>query len=143
MTPSRNSLRVLVVEDMADARECLEVLLRGEGWEVVCAASGVDALVAAANASFDVVLLDHCMPGMDGAAFLKALRELPGWASIPVILATGIAPDHADRIVAGCSAPITVLRKPYDPALLLEHLKGIAADRDEGPPGYPPGMVGI
>jgi len=90
----RNSLsgsRALVVDDNAINREILQEYLRGWGIEVTAAVDGKAALdlmraAQSANRHFDVVILDHKMPRMDGLTCLKHLRAIPALQSTRVIL---------------------------------------------------------
>lgn len=66
--------RVLVVDDEPDVLEITSHFLRGKGFAVTRAASGLEALRQAAEAAFEVVLLDISMPGMDGIATLKEFK---------------------------------------------------------------------
>jgi len=67
--------RVLVVDDETVQRELLQGFLEKEGYDVSSAASGEDALSLAAGQGFEIALIDLKMPGMDGVATLKGLRE--------------------------------------------------------------------
>ena len=67
---------VLVVEDQDSARESLAELLRGEGYEVHEAADGTSAIALVDQHDFDVVLTDLMMPGSDGIAVLRHIRDV-------------------------------------------------------------------
>ena len=79
--------RVLVVEDNVDAREAMTAFLEGEGYDVVGAANGQEALGHLRTLPiFCVILLDLGTPGMDGWEFwAKQVRE-PAMASVPVVI---------------------------------------------------------
>ncbi len=79
---------VLVVDDDPDTRQRMCVMLRKGGWTVVEAGNGQEALERIAHATPRLILLDLTMPVMDGFAFLRALRERPGCADIPVVVLT-------------------------------------------------------
>jgi len=85
--------KILVVDDMAICREPIAEALRGRGYDVVCAASGEEALCKLRDQQPDIVLLDMAMPGLDGLAVLRTIRRNPEWRSLPVIMLT----DKADR----------------------------------------------
>lgn len=104
--------RVLVVEDDDDLRETLNVILSDEGFDVLEAAHGGEALDAlASDGRTDVILLDLLMPVLDGWATLEALRANPSLAHLPVIVCTS-APERAP-------AGVPVLSKPLDLDALL------------------------
>ena len=88
---------ILVVDDDPDARSRLRTLLMREGWTVVEAANGQEALTAVAHRAPQLILLDLTMPVMDGFAFLHELRERPGCADIPVVVLTARDLDADER----------------------------------------------
>jgi signal transduction histidine kinase len=112
-------LRVLVVDDDADARELLQRLLAEQGCAVVCAASADDALREIARERPDVLLTDIGMPGADGYELLRRVRE--GHPRMPVLAITAFARlDDRDRaIAAGFDGH---LPKPIEPAQLIRML---------------------
>lgn len=116
--------RALVVDDAPDVVEMLAMLLRRSGYEVVAASSAPDALNAAQDGLFDVVVSDIGMPGMDGYELALALRALPDYASVPMIALTGFA-MYADRdraLAAGFNAFLT---KPINPMVLVELIESL------------------
>ena len=88
---------VLVVDDDADMRGHTRSVLERDGWTVVEAANGRDALDRVAEALPRVVLLDLEMPVMDGFAFLQSFRTLPGCAVVPVVVLTSKDLTRDDR----------------------------------------------
>ncbi|HEX7657774.1 MAG TPA: response regulator [Sphingomonas sp.] len=82
-----SSPRVLYIDDDAGLRRLAERSLGRRGYDVTLAESGVEGVALAANDSFDLVAVDHYMPGMDGLETLKKLRALP--APPPVVYVTG------------------------------------------------------
>ena len=81
---------ILVVDDVADARDVLAKLLRLGGYKSVTAEDGQTALAAVETDAPDLVLLDLTMPGMDGVEVLRRLREDPRFKDLPVILFTAV-----------------------------------------------------
>ena len=100
---------VLVVDDDADARARLRTVLERNGWRVLEASNGEEALSSVEQAAPLVILLDLTMPVMDGFSFLEALRERPGGSDIPVIVlsARDLSPTDRERL----SSAARVLRK--------------------------------
>jgi light-regulated signal transduction histidine kinase (bacteriophytochrome)/ActR/RegA family two-component response regulator len=88
-TPTAGGLRILVVDDNRDAIDSLELLLGGEGHEVLVAYDGESALRLAMTMQPDVVLLDIGLPGMDGYAIASALRQRFGHDALRIIAITG------------------------------------------------------
>src|SRR5215207_7574969 len=75
--------RVLIVEDERSMRRSLRAILTGYGYDVVAVDTGEDALAEAARRLPDVVLLDLMLPGIDGLAVCRTLREQSG---VPIIV---------------------------------------------------------
>jgi len=82
---------ILVVDDTAICREPIVEILRGEGYSVLSAANGNDALALLQKHAVDLLLLDVRMPVMDGLAMLRALRCDHGRRELPVIMLTDAA----------------------------------------------------
>ena len=83
--------KILVVEDNLDEAKLLKMDLEGEGYEVVCAFNGKEALERLEAEKPDLIVLDVMMPEMDGFTFCSRLRASPGNKDIPVVLLTGVA----------------------------------------------------
>ncbi len=88
---------VLIVDDDPSVRERLRSALERQGWSVVEAVNGRDALVKVMHGPPRAILLDLNMPVMDGFQFLHDLREKPGCADIPVIVFSARDISAADR----------------------------------------------
>ena len=88
---------VLIVDDDADTRERLRAVLEKNGWSVVEAGDGAEALAQVRLAVPRVILLDLTMPVMDGFAFLQALRGHPGCLDVPVVVLTARDLTAEDR----------------------------------------------
>lgn len=122
--------RALIVDDAPDVVEMLAMLLRHSGYEVTMASSAPAALIAARADSFDVVVSDIGMPGMNGYDLAAALRALPGYAVVPMIALTGFAMygDHDRALAAGFNA---FLAKPIDPDALVELIERLREGNSE------------
>lgn len=108
--------RVLVVEDDVDAREAIAAFLEGEGYEVVEADDGRQALEQLRRQEVCVILLDLMMPVMNGAAFRAAQLDDPRLADIPVAVLTA---DAGAASKAGALGVAECMTKPVDYARLL------------------------
>ena len=86
---------VLVVEDSPVAREVVMKILQREGYDVVGACNGVEAMdfLHSASNTPDLVLLDVMMPEKDGMTMLQELRDEPQYKELPVILLTALSDD--------------------------------------------------
>jgi CheY-like chemotaxis protein len=118
--------RALVVDDAPDVTEMLAILLQYAGYEVVMVYSGAQALSAARAETFDVVVSDIGMPGMNGYELAAAVRSLPDYQATPMIAVTGFS-MYEDRDLAlrsGFNAFLTKPINPRDLVNLVEHLRG-------------------
>lgn len=111
-----NKRKLLLVDDDPSLLETLGDFLSFEGYEVLCATSGEDALIKMRPFHPDLVILDMGMPGMGGTGFLDRVTNPDGSTLAPVLVLTArasMAEFFADRQIAGFIA------KPCDPADLL------------------------
>ena len=122
-TDAHNALmRVLIVEDEAKLAKLLERGLREEGYAADIAGRGEDALWMAAAASYDVLVLDVMLPGVDGFEVCRRLRNDGVW--VPVLMLT--ARDDVDDRVTGLDAGADdYLAKPFAFDELLARLRAL------------------
>ena len=121
---SRLAATVLVADDDADILRVIELNLRLEGFEVVTARDGLDALTKAVTVSPDLVLLDVQMPSLDGYTICARIRADARLAAIPVIMVTaGYA--SADVEAARQAGANDFLVKPFLPTTLLDMAKAM------------------
>jgi signal transduction histidine kinase/DNA-binding response OmpR family regulator len=127
---------VLVVEDEADARELIRRALEAEGWRVVEAQDGQEALRCVSQRRPALILLDLMMPRMNGFEFVTELRKTESWRSIPIVVITARQVTETDRerlegavhkILRKISSTREVLLSEVG-ALMNRHVK-------RGPPG--------
>jgi CheY-like chemotaxis protein len=116
MKPARRM--VLVVEDDADVRESLEILLGAHGYDVECAGDGLEALAWLRSQVRRpcLILLDLMMPRMNGVELRRQLAADPALAAIPIVVITG-AGSYAQARTPDLAAHI--LPKPFDLRTLL------------------------
>ena len=94
----RSPAHVLIVDDERSNRQLLKVMLAPEGFSLLLAASGEEALALVATQPPDLILLDIMMPGMDGYEVLARLKASRGSSSIPVIMISALD-DRPARMV--------------------------------------------
>ena len=105
--------RILVVDDEMRNRKLLRDLLETNGYSVVEAEDGIDALNKASSGPCDVILLDVMMPRMDGLEACRKLKANPETAHIPVLMVTAL--DERERRHQGIDAGANdYLAKPID-----------------------------
>jgi adenylate cyclase len=92
-----SSSRVLVVDDNQDIRNLLATWLKAQGLEVVTAANGRSALAKLAKTTFDLMILDIMMPGLNGFDVLTQLKNSPPSPHMPIIVVSAM--DDVDNIV--------------------------------------------
>jgi CheY-like chemotaxis protein len=80
-------VRVLAVDDDADALEVISEALRGAGASLETARSGSEAIEACRHKQFDVLVCDLAMPGMDGFTVIREIKEMTGDAGLPFAIA--------------------------------------------------------
>jgi chemotaxis protein histidine kinase CheA len=99
-------VRVLLVEDSTVTREMLRRLLEDAGFEVVAAASGERALERLAERTFDCVVTDIQMPGLDGLELTRRIRSSAGHAQLPIVVVSNLdrPQDRLDGLDAGADA---------------------------------------
>ena len=123
--------RVLMVDDDPVILRLLAVNFRLEGFEVMSATRGEEALALAAASPPDAVLLDIMMPGMDGSEVCRRLRALPGLEDIPVVFLSARIREDDDEPADPALGPVTYVPKPFDPqdlvGLVLRRIGGTAA----------------
>jgi len=102
-------LHILVVDDGPDAVDAMHELLEMDGGEVEIAVNGQQALALAQQHRFDVIISDIAMPGMDGIALIRALRELPGYDRVVAIACSGFnrRQDVQHALAAGFDEHLT------------------------------------
>ncbi len=117
------SKRILLVDDSRDTLAALESILRRRGYEVVCATSPQTGLEFAENQSFDVVVTDFKMPGMNGMDFIRRLENLHPKAHM--VLITG-HPSECETNSDRAPDVDAYFVKPFDPALFLKTISDLA-----------------
>ena len=114
--------KLLLAEDDEFSRDMLVRRLERQGFEMLSAADGREALMTARQHRPDLILLDLDMPVMDGRAAMRALRSDPRTFRIPIIVLTAHAnpDDVVEAMQAGCSSYET---KPIVLRRLLERIE--------------------
>ncbi len=115
---------ILAVDDSSSLRQMVAFTLKGQGFNVIEAADGEEALTKARTTPVNLVLTDQNMPKMDGITLVKSLRAIPAYARTPILLLTTEAGE--DMKSRGRAAGATGwLVKPFDPAKLLDVVRKV------------------
>ena len=98
--------KILLVDDHEDGRDVVELFLTGAGHEVVVAGDGREAIEAAEASGFDAVIMDLCLPVLDGLSAVCRLRENDAWRGVPVVACSAFDSGGHRRAAAavGCDA---------------------------------------
>lgn len=121
----RMAHKILVVDDDADSRESLGLLLQKDGYKVVLEDRADQALAAAAGLRPDVVLTDVCMPYMTGVALCRQLKADKRTASVAVILLSGRRREDTEQAEGLEAGADDYLLKPFSSSLLLAKLRAV------------------
>lgn len=109
-------MRILVIEDDAEMRSLLEDFIEGEGIEVESAIDGTQALRKLAGESFDVIITEIHIPGLNGLDLLPGMKKIQPQSTVIAITALGSEEIHRRAMERGADA---CLEKPFH----LEELK--------------------
>ncbi|MCG6928549.1 MAG: response regulator transcription factor [Acidobacteria bacterium] len=125
---------VLIVEDDPDIVELITHYLEGEGLRVEALADGSEAFNRLKEKSFDLLVLDLQLPGMDGLSLCAALRRDPHTESLPIIMLTARG-DESDRVVGLEVGADDYVVKPFSPKELVARARALfrrLERRDDG-----------
>ena len=122
-TPERPAC-ILIVDDERRNRELLEVMLKPEGFLLLSAASGEEALALVARQPPDLILLDVMMPGMDGYQVAAKIKGDLATKSIPVVMLTALDDRNARMLGLNAGAE-DFLTKPVDRAELSVRVRNL------------------
>ncbi len=116
--------KILVVDDEEDILELVRFNLDKEGFKVVCSATGEDALVKARRESFDLIILDLMLPGIDGLEVTRKLKDDSDTRVVPIVMLTakGEEPDVVTGLELGADDYIT---KPFSPRILVARVRAV------------------
>lgn len=119
-------LRVLLVEDDRSLRRYLEVVLRREGYEVIVAIDGLEAMRATLTSPVDLVVTDAIMPNLNGYELVRFLRNTPQLSHLPIVLLSALDIKENENEVHKADV---YLSKPVSPETLIECLEELMRQR--------------
>jgi two-component system phosphate regulon response regulator PhoB len=124
--------RILVVDDEEDILELVRFHLAREGYQLTLAATGEEALKKAKLETFDLVVLDLMLPGLDGLEVAKALKADARTKGVPIVMLTakGEDADVVSGLEIGADDYIT---KPFSPRVLTARVKAVLRRRSKPP----------
>jgi len=115
--------KILIVDDEKDVLLMLEKRLSAEGYYVLTANNGRDAINIAKSESPDLIILDVVMPGMEGDEVAEKLKEYPSTKKIPVIFLTAIIGKRESRKKDHIIGGNFIFAKPFESEELLDEVK--------------------
>lgn len=123
--------KVLVVDDEKQIVHVVAIKLRNNGYEVISAKNGAEALELVLESKPDIVLTDSHMPVMSGMELIEKLRQNEDTKGIPVIMLTergfAVPQEQQDELqITGC------LSKPFSPKELLQNIENILYSEEQG-----------
>ena len=123
------SLNVLVADDSPEICALVAIALRRLGHRVVTCGDGEAAVALSRSEAFDVIVLDHQMPRMDGLTAARLIREAPSTRDVPLVSISASERDEAalGREIFDCHIP-----KPLSPRELVWVVQGLARNRVVG-----------
>jgi DNA-binding response OmpR family regulator len=121
IAPSNMAIRILLIDDDVRLHELLASYLDQNGFAVTIASDGRRGLAALEGGTFDAVLLDVMMPGMDGIEVCKRVRAK---SNIPIVMLTAKG-DETDRVVGLELGADDYVAKPFSPRELLARLRAV------------------
>ncbi len=123
--------KILVVDDEEDILELLKFNLSREGYQVLCAVSGEQALRLVRSENPDLIMLDLMLPGIDGLEVTRRLKNDPDTKNLPIVMLTakGEEADIVTGLELGADDYIT---KPFSPRILIARIRAVLRRRIKG-----------
>jgi len=110
--------RILTVDDSASVRQMVCFTLQKAGYEVAEAVDGKEGIAKAVSGKFDLIVTDLNMPNVDGIQLITAVRKLPGYSYVPILMLS--TESQAEKKDAGRKAGATGwIVKPFNAEQLV------------------------
>lgn len=129
------SAKILLVDDDPDILDAVSIILETQGYQIVTARDGIEALATLKAERPDLMILDLLMPKMDGFAVCKELKD-PRWAKyahIPILILTSVREEASRRryeLETGMELDVDdYVEKPIAPAVLLQRVEKLLKKR--------------
>lgn len=120
--------RILIVDDEPGVADLIDTVLKGEGYTVAIARDGVEGLMLAREWDPDLILMDVMLPGLDGGAAIRRLKNDPATAGIPIVAMS--AASNIRRLREELKEADGALSKPFDIDSLLAQVAFHLTRRD-------------
>ncbi|WNS44887.1 response regulator transcription factor [Paenibacillus sp. MMS20-IR301] len=120
--------KILIVDDEKEIRELLRLYIEKDGFSVIQAENGLEALKQASSAKMDLAVIDIMMPELDGYQLIKGLREL---SNLPIIIVSAKSENH-EKILGLDLGADDYVTKPFDPLEVIARIKAQLRRYDGG-----------
>jgi len=125
----REGKSILLVEDSNTTRQAIKSALCKEGFSVIEAMDGIEAMKFIAEQNIDLIILDLYMKGIDGLKVLSVLKTNPKWKEIPVIVCSGHDTQDVKEKVMNAGADEFLSKRGTSPAKLVQSAKALLQQR--------------
>lgn len=129
--PQAKKRTILVVDDEKDIVDLITYNLQRNGYDVLCALNGTEALELAQKHAPDLVVLDLMLPGIDGTEVARRLKADPRTASLPIIMLTAKG-EETDVVVGLTLGADDYVTKPFSMKILLARLSSVLRRAEQG-----------
>ena len=119
---------IVIADDEPHVLRSLEFILKKQGYSVVTAVNGEEALERVKESNPDLVFLDIQMPKMDGNSVLRHLRDDPNYQDLYIVMITARWKPQCDRLNSLESGANEYVTKPYSPRKLIGRVKEILGE---------------
>lgn len=116
--------RILIADDEHNIRHILDFSLHAEGFDVLAAQDGEEALALAASEVPDLIIMDVMMPGCGGIEACRRLKQNPRTRQIPVLLLTARS-SREDREAGEAAGAAEYITKPFSPQKVIDLIQSI------------------
>ncbi|OGI17814.1 MAG: hypothetical protein A3J63_03385 [Candidatus Moranbacteria bacterium RIFCSPHIGHO2_02_FULL_40_12b] len=117
--------KILLVEDDVFVSDVYQTKLKQEGFEVISAENGSEAMKKLETVVPDIILLDIIMPYMDGKEVLARLKESEKWKNIPVIILTNLSQRDDVEEILQKGADDYLIKSHFTPSEVVEKIKAV------------------
>ena len=113
----------LIVDDSLTTRQIEESIFEADGYQVITASDGIDALDKLSSSHVDLIVTDINMPRMDGTELLQNLRRMDEYKNIPVVIVSGLYDKDQEKKFLKAGAQKFIVKSDFERSNLLNSVK--------------------